>query len=202
MHLVFRKGYYADNLSKIKAKPGLTLTAAPAPAEHGNMKAPMSRGMATSEQILFDVGVEPSTAAAKPGESAILATLDPRLKGKRLARYGLQYVVPGEQVEFKDGPKHTHKGALEFDIAVYNSNDKLLTGLSQTLTMPLSDATYQQMRKVHSPVRFFQQIDLTRGQIFVWVGVLDRNSDKVGTLELPLTVGGRESSKREPAAGN
>ena len=38
-------------------------------------------------------------------------------------------------------------------------------------------------------IRFTQQIDLPPGQIFVRVGVLDRTTDKIGTLELPLKVG-------------
>jgi hypothetical protein len=39
------------------------------------------------------------------------------------------------------------------------------------------------------PIRFFQQIDLPPGQLFIRVGVLDHTSNKVGTLELPLKVG-------------
>ena len=156
------------------------------------MKAAMSRGMTTSQQILFDVGVQPSTEPAKPSDPPVMGTLDPKLKDKRLTWYGFEYVVPAEQIKFNPVTDATgamtHKGAIEFDIAVYDSNDKLLTGLSQTLKMPLSDASYQQMVKIHSPVRFFQQIDLPQGQLFVRVGVLDTTSNKVGTLELPLKV--------------
>jgi hypothetical protein len=38
-------------------------------------------------------------------------------------------------------------------------------------------------------VQFSQQIDRPPGQLFVCVGVLDQPSNKVGTLELPLTIG-------------
>ena len=190
--LVFRTGYFADDLTKIKPPVGLTLSQNPPAVYGGNMKAAMSRGMTTSQQILFDVGVQPSTEPAKPGDPPVMGTLDPKLKDKRLMRYGFQYVVPAEQIKFTPVPDAsgamTHKGAIEFDIAVYDSNDKLLTGLSQTLKMPLSDNSYQQMLKIHSPVRFFQQIDLPPGQLFVRVGVLDTTSNKVGTLELPLKV--------------
>jgi len=41
------------------------------------------------------------------------------------------------------------------------------------------------------PIRFTQQIDLPPGQPFLRVGVLDHATNKVGTLELPLTVGKR-----------
>jgi VWFA-related protein len=198
VHLVFRKGYDADDLAKSKVPAGLTLSMTPPPAYAGNMKAPMSRGMATSQDLLFDVGVAPSTIAPKPTDPPVMGTLDPKLRGKRLTRYGFTYLVPAQQIKFVDGPKGpgggslTHQGSLEFDIAVFDSNDKLLTGLSQTLKMPVSDATYRQLAAGKSPVRFFQQIDLPQGQMFVRVGVLDPATDKVGTLELPLKVGGNQ----------
>jgi VWFA-related protein len=203
VHLVFRKGYYADDLAKIKLPAGLTLSMAPPPANGGNMKAPMSRGMATSSELVFDVGVEPSNAPPKPGDPPVMGTLDPKLKGKRLTRYGFTYVVPAEQIKFVDGPKVaggiTHVGKVDFDIAVYDADDKLLTGLSQTLTMPLSDSSYQQMMKNHTPVRFFQQIDLPQGQLFVRVGVLDKTTNKDGTLELPVKVGKEAKAPAAPA---
>lgn len=187
--LVFRKGYYADDLAKDKLPPGLTLSLTPPPAYAGNMKAPMSRGLPTSQQILFDVGVQPSTVAPKPTDPPVFGTLDPKLSGKHLTRYGFAYVVPAEQIVFTNGPNNTHRGALDFDIAVYDSNDRLLTGLSQIVKAPLSDGKYQQMIANKEPIRSFQQIDLPPGQLFLRVGVLDRTSNKTGTLELPLKVG-------------
>ena len=189
--VVFRKGYYSDNLAKDKITPGLTLSLTPPPAYAGNMKAPMSRGFATSQDILFNVGVEPSKLPPKPGDSPVLGTLNPRLQGKRLIRYGFDYVVPAEQIVFTNGPNQTHKAALDFDIAVYDTNDRLLTGLSQVVRTTLNDATYQENMARKEPIRLFQQIDLPPGQLFLRVGVLDRTTNKVGTLELPLKVGAR-----------
>jgi VWFA-related protein len=188
VNLVFRKGYYADDLSKTTAKTGLTMAIAPPPAYGGNMKAPMSRGFPTSQDILFDVGVEPSTVAPKPGDPPVLGTLDAKLRGKRLTRYGFSFVVPVQQISFTGGPNQSHKAALDFDIAVYDTNDNLLTGLSQIVKTTLTDATYRQQMSNQEPIRFSQQIDLPLGQLFVRVGVLDRTTNKVGTLELPLKV--------------
>ena len=186
--LVFRKGYYANDLAKQQLKPGLTLSLTPPPAYAGNMKAPMSRGLATSDQILFNLAVNPSSAPAKPGDPPILGTLDETLKGKHLTRYSFQYNVPAQQIKFSDGPNNTHKGSLDFDIAVYDANDKLLTGLSQLIKMTLTDKTYQQ-EIAGEPIGFTQLIDLPPGQLFLRVGVLDHATNKVGTLELPLQVG-------------
>jgi hypothetical protein len=89
-------------------------------------------------------------------------------------------VVPVQQIAFTGS--NTHKGSLDFDIAVYDSNDRLLTGLSQIVKTTLTDATYQQQMSAKEPIRFFQQIDLPPGQLFLRVGVLDHTSNKVGTL--------------------
>ena len=152
------------------------------------MKAPMSRGMPVSTEILFDVGVEPSTVPPKPGEPAVLGTLDPKFQGKRLARFSFEYVIPAQQISFANGSSKTHKGAIDFDIAVYDTNDNLLTGLSQTVKTTLSDDTYRSQLANKEPIRFTQQIDLPAGQLFIRVGVLDRTSNQTGTLELPLKV--------------
>lgn len=186
--LNFRKGYFADDLSRDRLTPGLTFSVTPPPANGGDMKAAMSRGMALSQAILFDVDVEPSTLAAKPGEPAILGTLAASQRGRRLTRYAFSYSVPGQQITFTPGPKSSHKASLEFDIAVFDANDHLLTGLSQTLKADLSDTSYQQQITGRQPIRFTQQIDLPSGQLFIRVGVLDRSTNKYGTLELPLRV--------------
>ena len=187
VHLTYRQGYYISDTTKMKMPPGLTLSMTPPAVVHNDMKAAMSRGMATSSDILFDVGVLPVEPARAPG-APVLGTLDPKLKDKLLTRYGLQYSVPGQQIAFMDAKNGAHDDKLDFDIAVYDSRDRLLTGLSQTVTMSLTDASYRQMVANKEPVKLFQQIDLPPGQMFIRVGVLDRNSGKVGTLELPLTV--------------
>ncbi len=189
--LVFRKGYYSDNLAKDKLDPGLTLSMTPPPAYAGNMKAPMSRGEATAQDILFNVSVQPSTVPPRPGDPPILGTLDPKLRGHHLVRYGFDYVVPAQQITFTEGSNKTHKAQLDFDIAVYDTNDHLLTGLSQVVKTTLNDSTYQQDMAEKAPIRLFQQIDLPTGQLFLRIGVLDRTTNKVGTLELSLKVGGR-----------
>jgi VWFA-related protein len=188
VRLDFRTGYYADDLSKNKTTPGLTLSMTPPAAAGGNMKAPMSRSMATSTDILFDVGVDPSNAQPKPADTQILGTLDPNLRGKRLTRYSFQYIIPAQQIAFTDGSNKSHKASVDFDIAVYDASDKLLTGLSQTIKTTLSDSTYRRQLEDPSPIRLQQQIDLPPGQFFIRVGVLDHTTNHTGTLELPLKV--------------
>jgi hypothetical protein len=176
---------------------GLTLTTTPPDAHAGDMKAAMSRNMPTSSALLFYVDVEPSTAPAKPGDPPILGTLDPtvkmKLKGKPLARYAFSYSISAGQLAYTSGPNATHNGSVELDLAAYDADAKLVTGLSQTVTMSLNDTTVANKQ----PLNFSQQLDLPPGQLFVRIGVLDRTSNKVGTLELPLTVSQKAAGKSD-----
>jgi VWFA-related protein len=186
LHLTYRDEYYAEDPSKMKPAVGLTLATLPPEVSDGNMRAAMSRSMPTSEQLLFDVRVEPSTTPAKPGDPPVMGTLDARFKDKPLTRYALLYEITAQQIAFASGVDNLYHGALEFDIAVYDGEGKLVTSLGQTITMPLDDFGYQQF--MQQPFRFRQQIDLPAGQLFVRIGVLDHTSNKVGTLEIPLKV--------------
>jgi len=109
------------------------------------------------------------------------------LVGKPLARYDVEYSLPPSQLMFAAQPGGTVRSSLEFDIAAYDVYGKRITGLSQSVSpRPITVEQYKAMLK--KPLQFFQQIDLPAGEIFLRVGVLDRVSDKVGTMEIPLTV--------------
>jgi hypothetical protein len=186
VHLSYRKGYDADDILHNAITPELTL-ATTAPEPYGNnMQASMTRGVPTASQVLFDVRVAPATDPVKPADP-VLGTLDPKLAGKPLVRYDVQYLVPARQITFAEGPGGTRKCTIAVDLAAYDVYGKRITGLSQTVTSsPLTTEQYQKF--LQKPFQPFQQIDLPPGETFLRVGVLDGVSDKVGTLEIPLTV--------------
>ena len=191
LHLTYRNEYYAEDPSKMAPTAGLTLTTTPPDVHAGDMKAAMSRNMPTSSALFFYVDVEPSTTPAKPGDPPILGTLDPSFKGKPLTRYAFTYSISAGQLAYTSGPNAMHSGSIELDLAAYDADAKLVTGLSQTVTMSLNDTTVANKQ----PLNFSQQLDLPPGQLFLRVGVLDRISNKAGTLELPLTVGKKAAAK-------
>jgi hypothetical protein len=184
--LSYRKGYYADDIANNAITPGLTL-ATKAPEPYGsNMQASMGRGVPTSSQLLFNVRFAPHSDTINPPDTKVLGTIDPKLSGKPLRRYDLQYVFPGRQITFTDGPGGTHKASLEFDIVAYDVYGKVITQLSQSIDLALNADRYQRIQK--EPFQLLQAIDLPLGEVFVRVGVLDGNSDKVGTMEIPIVV--------------
>jgi hypothetical protein len=142
--------------------------------------------MPTSQQLLFDVQVEPATGPAKPTDPPIFGMIDPKSKEKPLTRYAFQFAIPGRQITFTDGPNSTRRAALEFDLAAYDTDGRLISSLSQSIKLPLTADQAAQL--LHSPFRFYQQLDLPSGQFFLRIGILDPTSNKIGTLEIPLTI--------------
>lgn len=181
--LVYRKSYDAIDPATIKPTLALTLATDPPEVHAGDLKAAMSRNMPLSTQIVFNVYVEPATI---PPNAPTLGTIDLKLKNKPLTRYSFLYKFPAKNVTFSADPDGTHHGSVILNIAAYDADGKLVTGLSQTVSMPLKDTVYQQY--IQGSFRYAQQIDLPSGPLFLRIGVLDPVSNKAGTLEIPLTV--------------
>ncbi|HXE09751.1 MAG TPA: VWA domain-containing protein [Acidobacteriaceae bacterium] len=203
LHLIYRTEYWAEDPNAIKPSAELSLVKTISPATSSDPEDPeatmqlaMGRAMPSSTDLLFDVEVKPVNPADLPAESAkpvsngnapvIFGHLDPKLNGKPLTRYGVTYAIPGKQIAFTTAANNIRHGALEFDIAAYDGDAKLLTSLSQSINLPLTAEQAAQL--AHSPFRFFQQLDLPGGALFLRIGVLDRISGKIGTLEIPLVV--------------
>ena len=108
------------------------------------------------------------------------------MKGKPMVRYDVLYSVPTDEIGFTDGPDGVYRSSLEFDVVASDVSGKLITSVSRSLPLALSVDEYAEF--VQTPFKFYQQIDLPAGMMFVRVGVLDRMSKKVGTVEVPLTV--------------
>jgi VWFA-related protein len=190
--LSYRRGYFSDDVARNEITPGLSL-ATTAPEPYGNnMQASMGRGVPISGQILFTARVEPRSDEVNPAGAPVIGVLNPKLEGKPLRRYVIQYSLPGQQITFNDGPEKTHKGALEFDIAAYDVYGKVITSLSQSIDLKLPDDRYQQLQR--RPFQLEQGLDLPLGEIFLRLGVLDTVSGKVGTLEIPLDVNRKPAS--------
>jgi len=186
LRLSYREGYYSDDIARNEITPGISL-ATTAPEPYGNnMAASMGRGVPTSSQILFTVRVEPHSDELNPPGTKVLGVLDPKLEGKPLRRYDFQYSLPGRQITFNEGADKTHKGGLEFDIAAYDVYGKLISSISQSIDLKLTDDRYQLLQK--QPFQLEQGLDLPLGEIFIRLGVLDTVSDKTGTVEIPVNV--------------
>jgi VWFA-related protein len=153
-----------------------------------------------SDPFAFSNSIANATPAATPaadqaaGQPAADQTppADPPASGRRAltgpdkTRYTFLYAIPQSQIAFTANPDGTRTGSLEFDIGAYDANNRLINSLSQTLHMPLTPDEYADF--IRTPFKFSQQLDLPPGPTYLRVGILDPTSNKVGTLELQITV--------------
>ena len=158
----------------------------PSVSDTDAMKASMARFAPPATQMLFEVKVAPTTKEPGPTDAAMMGFPAAEFKGKPMVRYDVLYTLPVEQIAFSDGVNGTRNGSVEFDVVASDVFGKLITSVSRTMQFPLTADEYAEF--VKTPFRFFQQIDLPAGQVYVRVGVLDGVSKKVGTVEVPLTV--------------
>jgi VWFA-related protein len=185
LHLVYRKGYNAERAPTVDAP-------APGPAL---MKASMEGHAPAATQLLFDVGIWPSSnlvpsaagpqsvKAAKPAAGAV--------------RYEVHFGFPASQIAFAEQPDGTLLGAVEFDAVAYDIYGKRVALLSQTVKMPLRVDQYDDFAA--KPIQFVQQLDLPTGQLSLHVGILDTVDNKVGTVEVPVLVTSHGQPQDTPA---
>lgn len=184
LHLIYRKGYNAERVPTLDAP-------APGPAL---MKASMAGNAPAATQILFDVGVWPSSLSnAEP-------TTQPVAKSKsgKTVLYDVHYGFPPSEIAFLEDPDGMLHGSLEFNIAAYNDSHKLVAHLTQTVKINLSPDQYDDF--IVKPYRLIQQLDLPLGQLSFHVGILDNVTSKVGTLEIPILIRPDNLTKQPPQA--
>jgi len=192
VHLVYRKGYSAEDPTQL-AHPsetvfGVKTHGTPPTAPPANpLAAAMSPIAPPATQMLFDVRIDPTTAAPDPFDPPVIGQLNPKLKKLALTRYDFLFALPQSQIAFADAGGGTYSSSLEFEVAAFDTDGRLETVRSQTMQLPLTQEEYREF--IQKPFQFFLQLDLPPGQSTLRAGILDGVSKKVGTVEIPVTVG-------------
>jgi hypothetical protein len=185
LHLVYREGYNAERVPTLDAP-------APGPAL---MKASMEGNTPAATQILFDVGVWPSSLSSPAAVPQ--AQSDAKSKPGKTVRYEIHYGFPPSEIAFTEDANGMLHGSLEFDAVAYDIYRKRVALLTQTVPMNLSLEQYDEFVAKRA-FSFVQHLDLPLGQISLHVGILDNVTSKVGTLEISVYV--RPFKPSQPAA--
>ena len=189
VYLVYRTGYNAEQTPRVPPTSG--------PA---GMKASMEGNAPPATQLFFDAQVTtdanpPAQPASSPANHKALASL-----AKKPVHLSVMFIMPQSQIAFTDGPEGIHNGSVEFDVAAYDNNRKLVGLATQTMKLPLTADEYNDFIK--TPFRFFQQIDLPPGPVTLRLGILDSVSNKVGTLEIPVIISNNPAQQAAAPAPN
>ena len=204
MHLTYRKGYSAEDPAELMHPPetvlGVKIHETPPTGPPGDpIAAAMSPIAPPATQLLFDVRVDITSAPPGPSDPPVLGQLDPKLKKLALTRYDFLFALPQSQITFADAGGGTYSGSLEFEVAAFDTDGRLETIRSLTMPLTLTNEEYREF--IQKPFQIFLQLDLPPGQSTLRAGVLDGTSKKVGTVDIPVTVGThRPLASNQPAS--
>ncbi len=106
-------------------------------------------------------------------------------------KVSIDYGVYAADIGFTgDSPKHAQ---LEFVAVAWDKNEKSAANVSETMNLDLKSETFQKVMNTGVPAH--QELTLKPGTYKLRLGVMDYTSAKIGTLELPVTVGAQTALK-------
>jgi VWFA-related protein len=178
--LEYRSGYFAD-------APGAKTSQGVAPTSL--MTTATLHGAPLSTQVLFQSRVLPASdpefkgTPLPPGPAGDMAAT---MKAPTQA-YIVDLAVDPRTLVFESGADGTHKMSLEFALVAYDADGKRVNFVDRKVDLALKDDQFAQLAKSGIPVRM--AIDLPLGNNSLRIAVHDVGGVRVGSLEIPLTVG-------------
>jgi VWFA-related protein len=98
----------------------------------------------------------------------------------------LDYKIDISGVEFTDTPDQRKQALIDCMAVAFDKDGKDVAHVSNTLGLTVSAAEYEKM--LRDGVPFHQEMSLPVGTYQVRIGIMDRLSQKVGTVDAPLVV--------------
>jgi hypothetical protein len=176
-HLGYRRGYVAVASGKAASATAAT-----------SLATAMLRGAPSSSQIVFKLRVLPATDPlfkALPVQPGTAGELSPKLKAP-LERYCLDYAADLHNAAFSQSADGLQHAAVEFVAVAYDRDGDRLNAIDQAYTINIDAAKYAQI--MQKGLQMHQEIDLPAGEVYLRAAVHDLNSDRVGSIEIPMTV--------------
>jgi hypothetical protein len=103
-----------------------------------------------------------------------------------MQHYAIDYAVDSSDLRFLPLKNQIHHSMLNFMIAAYSDDGRQLSGVSTAWTSDLSPTVYKDV--INGGVRIHQEVDLPTEAVSLRLGLQDKVSNHLGTIELPLPV--------------
>ena len=181
--LYYRQGYFADEVN-VAAKEAQLARNAIATAMH--------YGSPPAREVQFSVRVWPVGGKKKMDRAAIgevkMASKkkDPLPAQVEAQHYVVDYTLDGSALRFipqQNGSQHSSLGLM---ITSFNSDGRMLTGLSTRAQSDLESEVYKKV--INGEVGFQQEVDMPVEATSMRLGVQDQMSNHLGTVDVPLPV--------------
>ena len=181
--LAYRRGYYPDD-----AQSNSLAASAPIADPAKTMAVAMMRGGPIPTEIILKARVLPS---ATPSEDALAPgnNISPHLKELKgpFRRYIVDIAADPRAISFLPGGAGKYTGDMEVMTYVYDLNGTLIDTTAKSIRTNLPPEGYKQM--FQHGLQFHEEISVPlRGDYYLRIGLHDRNSNRVGAIEIPVAA--------------
>ena len=106
----------------------------------------------------------------------------------------VDYAVNANDVTFSDGPEQRKETKIDFMAVAWDKDHKNAGYIQNTMETSFRPEAYQQALRTGIPMH--QELELKPGNYTLKVGVIDRGSQRVGTVDVPLTVPSAQTAQK------
>lgn len=172
--LSYRKGYFATEIGLDNPAVAVQNTALV-----NALPLFMGFGMPQAQQILFEARIQP---ASGNDQSPLPASNAVKEKG---TRYTVAFAIDAKDLRLKLGLDGNHKGKLNISLIAYDRYGNIVDRNDQTITLDVKPDVYAVFQNYG--VQFNADFQGPKGQFWLRAGVYDQASQRVGTMEIPLS---------------
>lgn len=179
--LSYRRGYFATEAGL----PGSALAERNRKIQKLNAKNPafidpllpfMDLGMPQAQQILFEARIQPSSSKDKDQPSST----------KSEERYTVAFAIDLKDLQLKLDPDGNHKDKLNISLIAYDRYGNIGSRNDQVITLNIKPDVYAFFQNYG--VQFNADIAVPKGQFWLRTGIYDQATQRVGTMEIPLSA--------------
>jgi hypothetical protein len=101
-------------------------------------------------------------------------------------KVSIDYAVDAHDINFIDGADQRKKASIDFVATAWDKDFKQVSRVAGGMDATLRPEAYQQVMRTGLP--FHQELALKPGTYTLRLGVLDRGSHKIGSVQAPVTI--------------
>lgn len=173
--LLYRRSYYEDT-------PKEAQESASTPAKDP-LRPMMDRGMPDFTELRYRVKLAP--AANQPAADAAHAGDNTDLKTP-FTRYSVGFSLSTDGLKLAADSNGVRRGMIEVALVAYSQDGKPLNWEARAVGIAIRPE--QNAIAQNSGIPLHLEIDAPQGDVYLRTGVYDLNSDRAGTLEIPLSA--------------
>jgi len=180
----YRRGYFAREIdlpgaSMVTRDQAIHKLAVQNPGAVDPLLPFMDLGMPQSEQILYEVKIQPQAPKADS------AAAEPNGQKSAGQNYLVDFSVDLKDLDLKLDSDGLHKGTLTVSLIAYDRYGNIASRKDHLVGLNIKPDVYPIFEQ--KGVQLHAQIQVPKGQYWLRTGIFDQSSRKVGTMEVPLS---------------